>query len=776
MPPDDNGAPVPDVPGDLKKSENSKKLPHLFKKLRGDFKKLGNLLMPSSSKMLDDRKKPEDPQPEPENPPVRNFVPGSANVREEEILRHHQQRIESIEANWAARLRPQSLPPQGQSGPEQIRDAANAANPLPTAPEGQVAQNEPATTTSNKIVDLGGENNTINQASSIYYYITNNFRGGKLEENYRGGESIGVITKGGERSTDEAADSPHKPSASPRERIIEEIQSSTIGAAFVNEVRTEAIEASNALPESDKEMAHWYYQELSESDRCFVQAAAVLHGAPLGDVAEATKELYAPLKERDKTRSAQVPEVAPPVALSPSSTISEVLMSEWMRATQANASKGESVPLSVTDPSLGSVHSLLERTHTYTLRVNGAMRLQWQDADASGLSHFSVDLLRFLARESAMEDMFGPQSGQRFLDIIGQWPVKYTGERSWRSASALGVIWWHQNARKLLWGRANEWARSEQEQDWEHAAALLDGAYQVERDTMKTGADNAGNSAVLQLLNQWVATAHQVEKEGGEGYAAARAYALIGRKSPEIALKGLDRLLLFDQPQSLNEEPRYPPEDLYVFSVFKYVDIVRSGHIRQVLKHLAENAESHAHWRGRRRENRHQSTVALQITFAVFFLTAACSLSAVDKHVPASYTLGKRLPNYPSCPDSKGRDILLAGLLARAERHFWQDQLATLLCAIIIEKNHQPALYLLRRWGEIVLKDKSKDASTIEEAYAQFLVKVGKLILAWSADRGPGRSFAIGTYKHGLSLWLTDMRLPQPDFKKLAQKVLNQLP
>lgn len=765
---DDVGSPTPDIPDDSQKDNGQK----------------------------DDGQKSADPQSQPEAGPATNPAPGRVKMRTEDYLQKWGLKGGKLGEKRVERLRQQGTPLQGQV---QEPGTANVANPLPTPP---VTQTEPVTTTENTFGKMDGQGHTVNQAETIHSSITNinygmewdmvkGFVEGMFEKVFKVGVSVGGPNEEDGRSPDRASASPRKAPASMKEKIVEGIQSGSTSAAFVNEAGTEAIEGSKALPKSDKEIAHWYYQELSERDRCFVKAAAVLHGAPLLEVAEATKELYAPLKERDEARKTQASEVAPPAPLSPSSSISEMVMlayalsqqDERMRAAQAQvgASKGGSASSSAADAGLDSI-SLLERTHTYTLRVNGAMRLLWQDADASGLSRFSVDLLRFLAQEAALEDISGPQPGERFLDIIGQWPTKYAEERSWRSASALGVIWWHQNARKLLWGQANKWASSQREQDWEHAAALLDGAYQVERDTMQAGADDVVNSAVLQLLDQWVATAQQDETERGEGYAAARAYALIGRKSPEIALKGLERLLCFPQPQAMKEEPRFPPANLFVFSVLKYVDIVRSGHIRQVLKHLAEGAERHAHWRGNsqirgeRRENRHQSTVALQVIFAAFFLVAACSLSAVDKDIPTSYSLSKQLPDHPTCPDSKGRDILLAGLLAKAEWHLWQDQLATLLCAMIMEKNYQPALYLMRRWGEIVLKDKSKDASAIEEAYAQFLVKVGKLILAWSADRGLGRSFVIDTYKHELTLWQKDRRLPQPGFEKLAQKVLNQLP
>jgi len=750
----------------------------------------------------DDPKKPEEPQRGAGASPSRNFGPSSAKARREEIFQRRRQNLDKLEARIVARSQPQNIPLHGQPNQPQEPVAANQANALPTPPAMPV---EPAATTANKIDEVGGHHNTPMQADTIINFnvtetLAKDFIQGKLEGFFKSGASLGVQNEGEESGPDTVASSLPKAPTSIEGKFIKGIQSSSTGAAFVNKPGAGAKTSVKALPRNEKEIEHWYYQELSVRERCFVQAAAVLHGAPLRAISEATRELYAPLKAQDEareeTRKAQEkpqPSTPPPAAFHvpdvPPSSVSDFLVriysliqqEERVRLTQSNTSEEVMAsPLPVESPS-ESINTLLERTHTYTRRVNGATRLFWQDADESGLSRFSVDLLRFLAREASMEDMFGSQLDQRFLDIIGQWPTKYQGERSWRSASALGVIWWHQDARTFLWRQANKWAKSQQEQDWERAAALLDGAYQVERDTMQANAADGVSSSVLQLLNQWISTAHQAKTERGEGYAAARAYGLIGRKSPEIALKGLERLLRFPQLQATNEGPCYPPEDLFVFGVLKYVDLVRSGHIRQVLKHLADEAERYAHWqgvsqiKGEHRENANQRSVALFVIFTAFFLVVSCSLSAVDHMVSATYSTSEQLSAHPSCPDSEGRDILLAGLLTTAEQPYWQDQLATLLCALIMEKNYQPALYLLRRWGEIVLQYNSAN-SALEETYAQFLVKIGELIQTWSAHRGAAQHFAFGTYKYGLTLWLTDRRIPQPGFSQLAQKVLNRLP
>ncbi len=255
-----------------------------------------------------------------------------------------------------------------------------------------------------------------------------------------------------------------------------------------------------------------------------MNACAVLHGATLRAIAEATRELYAAQKEKGAIGNLETevssspiieesPVSFPPPPQMPESWAWIYLLGQKDERTRSGQIKANIVrngPSSV-EPGeipLPSLDVLLERTYTYRSYANGATRIFWKDTDPSGLSNFSIDLLRFLAREAAMEEMFGAQAGQRFLDIVKQWPAKYRGERSWRSANALGVIWWHQDAKNLLWRQADRWAKSQQKQDWEHAAALLDGAYQVERGTMKSGTDENINSSVLQLLDRWITTAH----------------------------------------------------------------------------------------------------------------------------------------------------------------------------------------------------------------------------------------------------------------------------
>ena len=166
-----------------------------------------------------------------------------------------------------------------------------------------------------------------------------------------------------------------------------------------------------------------------------------------------------------------------------------------------------------------------------------------------------------------------------------------------------------------------------------------------------------------------------------------------------------------------------------------------------------------------------RSTTDLHTTLTAFLLLTSCSLAAVDASTPA-YSATERLLDHLVFPDQSGRDIVLAGLLTTAEPD-WQGQLALLLCSMIADKDHQAALYLMRRWGEIISKNKSVDAVILQDSYAQFLVKVGQLIIAMSADPRQSR---IGVYRRQLTFWLTNRKLPQPYFKHLAQRVLDLLP
>jgi hypothetical protein len=633
----------------------------------------------------------------------------------------------------------------------------------------------------------------LSQADVIYQNIFHLTVGGELEKRFKAGEALGVSDQDTTDYVGRVQNTISKAPDSTSEKIRGEIQSGSGGAAYVISSKDRTGTGSGKLPESDVEIEVWYHQ-LNQREQCFVRAAAALHGAPLSAIAKATNELYLQATARIEAGQPAIPTSQPTTDSAPTpATFTETLsrfflwihQEEQMRIAPASSSTNPPVVSTPDSAPIGSTSDLLERTHLYTRRVNGATRLFWQDAnEASGLSRFSTELLRFFSREVSVESIYA-QPGQSFLNIIKQWPEKYQGELSWRSANAMGVIWWYQDARTLLWTQATEWAKSSRRQDWEHAAALLDGAFRVEQDVIWNDAESTLSSSVIQLLNQWTNVAHQATTRRGEGYATARAYALIGRKYPEVALKGLQRLLSFPIYGTIRPEVAEMQQDLFIAGVFKYIDIVRSGHIRQVLAHLANSIDQPANGHitftstdiRRDRVNAQQSTTDLHVILAAFMLVSSCSLSGANPQIRPSYSSTETLPDLPDCPSHEGKDVLLAGLLTEAEQPAWQRQLAILVGALLMEKNDEAAFYLLRRWGEIVLKDDSPEANSLQDAYSRFLIEIGQKLHIWLSERNSTRFFALGVYKRKLRLWLTDKRLfPHDKFQRVAEHVLTQLP
>lgn len=648
-------------------------------------------------------------------------------------------------------------------------------------------QSEGASQTSevqNILEQLGGTGHKVFQAAAIYNITINHFKDGEIENSYKHTSRSLEASSAEDEESGETIDEMHDVPKSTEEKMAEEIAASSHETVLENALGTTGSLGSAGLPQTSREIENWYYRDLQERERCFVNACAILHGCTLRAITEATREISAPLREKSQEsaekarmpRPSMEPDPLPtwmPDALAWSYALGQ--HAERIRNMQTAPAPVEdisSMPFQDQSPP-GFLQSLLEKTHTYTLHINGALRVFWEGTEASGFSQFSIDVLHFLAREATVQGMFGAQTEQHLLDIVQQWPAKYRGARAWRSARALGIIWWYQDARNVLSQQANKWVKSRSRQDWYLAAALLEGAYQVEHDL-----SGAGNSVVLQVLERWISLAHQATTKRGEGYAAARAYTLIGRKYPDIALQGLDQLLRFPAAsQPGHHGSSNPLEDLFIFSVVKYVDIAKSGHLRAVLKHLAHGAQLSMDARQSslaQGGKTSQSAPDLHTILTAFFLVTSCSLSAVDPALSPIYSATQLLPENPVFPDKRGRDILLAGLLTAAEPD-WQDQLALLLCSVIMSKGkgYQAAIYLLSRWGEIVCTYQSAEDTQYQELYAQFLIQIGTMILRQSAGQ---RQTAIGTYTYQLSLWQTARKLPQPAFRNLAQRVLGQLP
>ena len=77
-------------------------------------------------------------------------------------------------------------------------------------------------------------------------------------------------------------------------KFTETFASTSPGTAFVNP------EIGSVIPEAQlpDPLDEWYYNTLNEREQCFVQVAAVLHGAPVHEVSRIASELYSPLRRR----------------------------------------------------------------------------------------------------------------------------------------------------------------------------------------------------------------------------------------------------------------------------------------------------------------------------------------------------------------------------------------------------------------------------------------------------------------------------------------------
>ena len=102
---------------------------------------------------------------------------------------------------------------------------------------------------------------------------------------------------------------------------------------------------------------------------------------------------------------------------------------------------------------------------------------------------------------------------------------------------------------------------------------------------------------------------------------------MIGKRLPEIALAGLQRLLQLPQIDSTDNT-----RSIFAAGVSTYVTLTWSGRVRDVLEHLAASAEQLSHTRNlpckteKRQEDRRQGELCLDATLEAFFLVAAASL------------------------------------------------------------------------------------------------------------------------------------------------------
>lgn len=506
------------------------------------------------------------------------------------------------------------------------------------------------------------------------------------------------------------------------------------GASFVIPQDKQHTAGETSLPETNEELTRWYYGELQESERSFVQAVAVLHGAPQHEVANISRMLYAPIAQQLKE--------AAPRPLSP--------------------------------------EELYKHTHTKSEVLHDATRLLWQDADDSGLSPFSLRVLRFIASTEVADWTRGSQAKDGFFKLLEKWPTTLPGEGAWRAARALGVMW-KQDVYRLQ-EKADGWAASQKQQEWAAAAALLDGAYEFERLQMGAEAADTKKSTIIPLIEAWVTAAHGAEKVG-PGCAAAYAYGLIGQRSPQIALEGLDRLLGF--PQHRTDDEIRLSLSIFAAGMSSYVALATSGHARQVLVYLATVAERLVHQRVIPQETRNRQRdmlrrqVRLLGIFTAFFLLAAVSSTGTQKKQSASYSREQTLPTPMPFPDEEGRDVLLMAILANGASGFlWRKSLTHLLCAALVDGNPDAVMQVLRRWAYIVIRQRGEEQQAIYRAYVQFMVDIGRLAQVWCHDltRPDFRPLpAVQAYKERLNLWQFGNLKGERPLADLSQAVLSQL-
>jgi hypothetical protein len=520
---------------------------------------------------------------------------------------------------------------------------------------------------------------------------------------------------------------------------------------------------SAKLPETEEEFSEWYYG-LSDYEQCYVQVAAVLHGASAHEVSKRADILYKRLTEHIAMLEASLP-------LGPQSLNGQE--TQQRGTTRFSDTFLRKLP----------GRELRVNTHTITQPIEGVKRLYWQDIDSHGLSTFGLHLLDFLSSEFISRG----EHGQISLEVLENWSKESSDEVSWKAARSYGVVLWCHNT-DLLGSIAEEWAKVDSLRSRRRTAELLDGAFEIER--LKTGAsgNEKPSSIVLSLMNSWI---DRVHTEFGKatlranratinlGCTVASAYGWIGKRSPEIALDGLERLLKLPQSRSTNET-----NSIFAAGVSTYVTLIWSGHVRYVLERLASDADRLSHQRDlpskveERQQYRRQREVRLNAILQAFFLIAVESfVESRDNHT-TSYSLTDPFPANPAIPDPGGRDVLMAGIFSAGDV---RKNIKILLCAAIVEQQSRLAFWLLRIWAEVVLEaagTQDKEVSGIYLSFQQFIVELGKTVDKWCLDlekQGFRSPQAIDAFKNRLERWTIESRYRSNSIVPFAQEVLKQL-
>ncbi len=503
----------------------------------------------------------------------------------------------------------------------------------------------------------------------------------------------------------------------------------------------------NRLPSTYEEISKWFYH-LNEYEQCYVQAAALLHGATAHEVSKRADKLYLLGRiPHDDLHSLEVRVPGPQLDEHPSY-----------------------IPLH-NRPS----KDLQTNTYTTTQRIGGAERLFWLDANQNGLSVFHLRFLDFLAQEYLSKGVHG----QDFLNQIQRWAEEIHSDYSWYLARALGVLLWHQNTSEL-WRIAYYWAKVRGLSRWQRTAMLLDGAYEIDIIKYPEHENDIEASPTLQLLTGWIERTKRMSSltDINLRSAAANTYALIGKRKIEIALRGLEQLLNIPVPDSGTMQNT---NVLQAAVVTAYVTLSWSGYIHCILCYLASTAEqailqhSLPNKMSQRNQYRMQCQLRLTTSLEAFFLIAADSFSSATTINITAYR--EPLSNLSSLIPNKERDVLLAGVISPSGK-LWHEEVIKLLSAAIIDRNNRSAAFdLLSRWANALANMKgatSSQGNQLIVSFKQFLVYLGQTIDRWCLDlkeRGRRPPPASLVYRNRLEQWSKRNNVDEA----LIQEVLHQL-
>jgi hypothetical protein len=490
--------------------------------------------------------------------------------------------------------------------------------------------------------------------------------------------------------------------------------------------------------ETREEIETWYCEELSEWEICFVQAAAVLHGAPFHQIRDAAETLYHPvITHKDGIAIA-----------APAQKISEKIL----------------------------------RTHLHMeiITTEGAERLLWFDANASGLSTFAVQLLPIIVRQANLT--VAHHQRLPFLKQLEEWSRTLSGECAWRATRALGAVWIKLDENHFLY-MVREWATSDIPSDWRRAAILLDGAYEVEYAEQGENIHKSNNSIVLNLLKKWTKHAHN-SFQVNVGTTVGQAYQYIGQRSLIIALDGLDELLHYPLHRKHDLEIQVPLV-VYVSATWGYITLARFGYAREVLKHIASLTEKYCYQRNspkgkERLEYRARCRFMLETIFHIFFLIASASLNGVHEKERGGYKRETQLPQHPVLPGEEGQDVLLAGILSSEEAE-WYQHIMTILCGAILEKNAESAFYLLKIWAEAIFKEQEPERHLLRQAFLEFLLALAAKGDQWcmrlvKMEEYDYPDLFVMQYKECLEQWrIKKINDSSPALGALAKDVLGRL-